>query len=64
MEWENGIMVSNEMIYYAGLALMGAAVLLAAVLIPIFVFTRAGLNKQLDEDYGKRNRRTGRGKGL
>ena len=62
MEWGNGLMISNEMIYNIGLILMGAAVLIAAVLIPIFVLTRAGLNKQLDLDYGKRNRRTGRRK--
>ena len=49
-------MLSNEMIYIAGLILVGVTVLLAAIAVPIFVFTRANLKKQLENDYGPQTR--------
>jgi len=50
-------MIPSETIYYVGLALIGFAVLVTAIVIPIFILTRKTLRKQLDMDYGERNPR-------
>ena len=49
--------MSNEAIYITGLVLLGITVLLAAIGAPIFVFTKANLKKQLEDDYGPQSRR-------
>ena len=50
-------MISNSMIYYSGLVLMGLAVIMAAVAIPIFVLTKIRLKEKLEMDYGKQDKR-------
>jgi|GEM_PF-5512969 len=46
-------MASGEIIYHTGLALIGFAVFLAAVAIPIFIFTGKRLMQQLVSAYGE-----------
>jgi hypothetical protein len=46
--------ISNEMIYYAGLALIGFSVLGIAVATPILIITGISLKRRLESDYGKK----------
>ena len=48
-------MASSD-IYQIGLALIGLTAILAVVAVPTFLFAGKRLEKQLEEDYGKRNR--------
>jgi len=51
----SGVMASSD-IYQIGLALIGLTAILAVVAVPTFLFAGKRLEKQLEEDYGKRNR--------
>jgi hypothetical protein len=52
--------MANETIFYAGLALMGFAVLAAAIAAPVLILTGSGLRKRLNADYGEKSRKAKR----
>ena len=45
--------MSNEIIYYIGLAMIGISILITAIIIPVFLIIGSRLKKQLETDYGK-----------
>ena len=47
--------ISNEMIFYAGLAIISFTVLVAAVAVPTFILMGSQLKKQLETTYGNLN---------
>ena len=54
--------ISNEMIFYAGLAIIGFAILVAAVSIPAFFIIGRRLKKHLEIAYGKISHNEGIGR--
>lgn len=51
MEW-----LTNEMIFYGGIATAGVSALAAIIFLFIFKMKKIKLNAQLDQEYGKRNK--------
>ena len=45
--------MSNEIIYYIGLAMVGLSLLLAIIFIPVLLLTGSRIRNQLEDDYGK-----------
>jgi len=48
--------VPSEMIYYLGVAAIGAAALIIAAAVPMLIISGKRLKKQLDYDYGNNSR--------
>jgi len=47
------MIMSNEIIYYIGLAMVGLSLLLAIIFIPVLLLTGSRIRNQLEDDYGK-----------
>ena len=45
--------MSNQVVFYIGLAVVGFSLLIAVVAIPLFLFSGRRIKKQLEADYGK-----------
>ena len=49
------MMITSEMIFYTGLAIIGFTILATAVVIPAFFLFAIKLRKRLEAEYGKLN---------
>jgi len=54
--YKGAAMMASGDIYSIGLVMIGLAVLIAAVALPVFLTTGSKLRKQLESEYGKHNR--------
>jgi len=49
--------MSSEMIYHIGLATIGISIVVVAIVAPILLIVGSRINKKLETDYGKNERR-------
>ncbi len=49
---EGGIMIQSQVLFYGGLIVMGASVVLALVSLLIFRITGKRIKKKLEQEYG------------